>query len=1097
MKTQNYQFITSLVLAAAALTAPLPSAFADLHTWAGLGITGNWSLPANWAANNPPSAGEAAPVILIFPPGASRLTNTNNLAGLVVDGLSLTGNGYTLHGSGSGTNLTLHDNGVNTIFVNSTGNTLASTLNLTLAGTVQFNISGSLTNSAKLLGSGGFAKNNPGTLTLNSALANVFTGGVTVNDGALNLAAGFPFFGGWIGEVAIPGPLTIGDGTAGYAPAVVLLEPDQIADTASVSLAYNGTLSLNGNNETIGPLTFSSGDTNFNGGKVIGTGTLTITDNVTNSGYGDASIYCPLSLGGQTRTFFCGEAGFRMYGSISDGGGSAGIVKDGPWDLELYGANTYSGETTIKWGEVGVRNNQALGSAAGGTVVQDYGTLRLYGYQVSGESLTVSNAESYAVSYIGTNSWSGPVTLDTGTYIASSVVPPLNGEDQLTISGPIGGPGWLEIYGAGPIILSGATPNSYAGKTWVHGGTLRLSKPPGVLAVPGNLEIGADTAYVPAQVVLNSDNQISAGPVGYVVVSNTGFLNLNNHNQTVPPLFLYDLAKVDTGAGLLTLQGNVTAGGDPVVWYSSISGNLSLGGANRVINMLGTQSWLVISASIRDGAAPAGFTLTGSGTLTLSGSNSFTGLVIVDTAFLYVGNNFALGATNSGVIVTNGSLALVNVNVAGETLTISGSGTYGAGALDALSTNTWSGPVQLVGDTLFDLDHTNGVLTLSGPVSGPGGLEVYGAGNFRFTGTAPNTSTGQLTCNVNLLELAKTNALAVSGPVQVKSGTLRLRAANQIIDTAPVNVAAGALFDLNSFNETIGDLTGHGSINLGAGVFTVGGANPTDSFDGVISGAGGELDKVGPNTLMLSGDNTYTSGTLVKGGKLLVNGSQPASDVYVYSSATIGGTGTIGNLYGNGGTVSPGNSPGKLNCGNVTFNTNTTFFVELNGTNVGTGYDQLNVTGTVILNVGVTLKVSKHFSGAVGDKFVIVNNDLSDFGLGTFTGLPEGAIFTADGTQFSITYQGGSPINDIVLTQLTMPPGPQINTIKQVAGGAMQVLGQGLPGYAYTVQANDDLNTSNWVTLTVIVTDPNTGAFAFYDFDAPNHAKRFYRLLAQ
>src|SRR5207253_717605 len=134
---------------------------------------------------------------------------TNNVAGLVIDGLSITGNNYVLHGSGSGTNVTFHNNGLNSISVNGAGNTLAGTLNLTLSGAVQFNVSGGLAISSKLLGAGSLTKNLPGTLTLNGAVANAFTGGATVNDGALNLASGLPFFSGWIGEDAVPGPLTI------------------------------------------------------------------------------------------------------------------------------------------------------------------------------------------------------------------------------------------------------------------------------------------------------------------------------------------------------------------------------------------------------------------------------------------------------------------------------------------------------------------------------------------------------------------------------------------------------------------------------------------------------------------------------------------------------------------------------------------------------------------------------------------------------------------------------------------------------------------------------------------------------------------------
>ena len=65
-------------------------------------------------------------------------------------------------------------------------------------------------------------------------------------------------------------------------------------------------------------------------------------------------------------------------------------------------------------------------------------------------------------------------------------------------------------------------------------------------------------------------------------------------------------------------------------------------------------------------------------------------------------------------------------------------------------------------------------------------------------------------------------------------------------------------------------------------------------------------------------------------------------------AATLGGTGTVGALTANG-TISPGVSPGKLTCGNVTFGGSSSLAIELNGNTVGSGYDQLNAVGTVNL----------------------------------------------------------------------------------------------------------------------------------------------------
>jgi len=272
----------------------------------------------------------------------------------------------------------------------------------------------------------------------------------------------------------------------------------------------------------------------------------------------------------------------------------------------------------------------------------------------------------------------------------------------------------------------------------------------------------------------------------------------------------------------------------------------------------------------------------------------------------------------------------------------------------------------------------------------------------------------------------------------------------------------------------------------------VGGTKPTNTFSGTITGNGlCELDKTNGNTLILSGPNTYAGNTLVKGGTLLVNGSQPASAVYAYPGATVGGSGTVGSLFSNGGTLSPGNGPGKLNCGFLTFNSGSTYFVQLQGTNAGTAYDQLNVTGAITINSGVTLNLAKTFAGAVSNQFIIANNDLAEAVNGTFSGLANGATFTANGTSFSINYKGGSG-NDIVLTQLGLPPGPQITGVTK-AGGAAQITGMALANQAYQVQASTNLSTTNWTSLGTVTAD-GAGTFQFPDSQAGNFPQRFYRL---
>jgi fibronectin-binding autotransporter adhesin len=130
----------------------------------------------------------------------------------------------------------------------------------------------------------------------------------------------------------------------------------------------------------------------------------------------------------------------------------------------------------------------------------------------------------------------------------------------------------------------------------------------------------------------------------------------------------------------------------------------------------------------------------------------------------------------------------------------------------------------------------------------------------------------------------------------------------------------------------------------------------------------------------------------------------------------LGGTGTVGAITSTalGGTVAPGPGPGILNSGNVNWSTGgPSFVVELNGTTAGTGYDRLNVTGTVNLS-GATLSGTVGFAPTDGLTFTIITNDGGDAVTGTFAGLPEGSTVVLSGQSFRISYVGGTG-NDVIL----------------------------------------------------------------------------------
>ena len=86
----------------------------------------------------------------------------------------------------------------------------------------------------------------------------------------------------------------------------------------------------------------------------------------------------------------------------------------------------------------------------------------------------------------------------------------------------------------------------------------------------------------------------------------------------------------------------------------------------------------------------------------------------------------------------------------------------------------------------------------------------------------------------------------------------------------------GAVLDLNNQNQTIASLSGGGpsggNVALGSGTLTLGNSSTSSIYQGIISGNGGSLIKLGSVFLVLSGVNTYTGTTTISGGTLQLSG---------------------------------------------------------------------------------------------------------------------------------------------------------------------------------------------------------------------------------
>jgi autotransporter-associated beta strand protein len=403
-----------------------------------------------------------------------------------------------------------------------------------------------------------------------------------------------------------------------------------------------------------------------------------------------------------------------------------------------------------------------------------------------------------------------------------------------------------------------------------------------------------------------------------------------------------DLGGFATSLGCVSGSGNI----------SVASGSLTVGADNSDTTFNG-----VISGA-------GGLTKLGSGTFMLDAVNTYAGATSVLAGIL------AQGIDNA----TPPSPCFV---AAGATFDLNG---FNA-ALGSLSGGgTVSAPPQLVRTLTAGLDNTS--TTFSGAIQGGLNLTKLGSGTFTLGGVGTYT-----------------------GATSILAGELA-----QGIDNAtppsPCIVAAGATFDLNGFNAALGSLSGGGTVyapNQPIRTLTTGLDNGPTAFSGVIQG-GLNLTKVGTGAFNLTGVNTYTGATTVSTGAMLVNGALAATSAVTVSgsSAVLGGTGTVGAVFvSNGGTISPGNSPGILHTGPVMWGAGSAYRAELNGPDPGNGYDQLQVSGTADLSAGPTLSLSLGFVPVAGQKFTILQADQVT---GTFAGLENGSAVVLNGLTFHIHY---------------------------------------------------------------------------------------------
>jgi autotransporter-associated beta strand protein len=270
---------------------------------------------------------------------------------------------------------------------------------------------------------------------------------------------------------------------------------------------------------------------------------------------------------------------------------------------------------------------------------------------------------------------------------------------------------------------------------------------------------------------------------------------------------------------------------------------------------------------------------------------------------------------------------------------------------------------------------------------------------FRLTGGEVNLNNLSFVLNAGNVPTSLTNQL-ILGNGTAGSGSLL-----NFYRFSTTGASAQAEIHFNGAKVMAGTSAGSDFLNAlpgmttsvkegGVWVDTGSGSSSVTIAANLLSGSvnDGGLIKTGARTLNLSGTNTYTGSTQVKGGTLLVNGSALSSQTVVSAGATLGGSGSLLGVVLDGGTLAPGNSAGLLRATSLDARMGT-FLFELGApTQRGITYDALDISGEVSLSASTLFDFTNPASYAFlnGNTF-----DLIDWGSAQFNDFSSSTLLTA------------------------------------------------------------------------------------------------------
>lgn len=760
----NKKILKTLIVTLVSLIFALPVKAVNI-TWDGDTDT-NFNNGNNWVGGTAP-ANNVTTDIGIFPAALTTyqpsLTASRSISGLVFQATSggwvLGCSSYTLTVGSGGIDASANTSGTNTINANISigvaqtwavgagGNLLVNGITKVTTGSFNFtNTTGTLTlssldadNSTRT-----FNKYGDGTLVITGAAG-------TTLQGVVSLRAGVTVLGN---KSALGTTMLLNGG--------ILQASTDLSGANAMATSWTlggaaGTIS-GGNNITL------SGNFTGMGGSYTLTSSLESGKTlVLSGGIGISSGAVNYNLG------LAGTGNTIISGVISNGGTATacGFTISNTGTTTVNNANTYAGTTTLNAGTLILGNKSALGT---GTFAYSAGTVQANtdlsgvnklantftctvnpGLNISGSNnIEISGDYSYnrnASSTILTNSIAGGNTLTlnnlnlNGASATTGYTLTLAGSGNTTIAGTIADGNTytnsLTIDNAGLTILSGN--NTYRGKTTVSAGTVRLNN---ANAVPGGIGSTGGT----------SNLTVSGGAVIELAVDNffrgagTGATNVNLSGAGGGGFSAYGanrIVNLGGATGQVTWNsGSFITLGSPLVLNSASADHqvefqnpISLVSAVRTIqvndNPNSSSDQALISGVITSSSASGGLVKTGTGTLILSATNTFTGPTTVSNGVLLihgVTTNSAITVVAGGTLGGTGNVGLVSVN-AGGAITANGTNTIGTLTATNLTVAENSIIYWNYDATTADLINVTGALTL------PTNATVYVSG----TGALPSS----------------------------------------------------------------------------------------------------------------------------------------------------------------------------------------------------------------------------------------------------------------------------------------------------------------------------------------------------------------------